>query len=165
MFEEQDLQVAVPGDTETAPISLQRWRDLSVDFIGPVQHTACGFNAIMVVDRLSKDKPFTPCRTDMKAHDLALLFVRDVWKLYGLPDLIVSDRGPLFLPQFWKTICHRLQINISLSTAYHPETNGQTENANSSPEQYLRQYVSLAVCGLANLRIPGYQSCQRIPLE
>lgn len=133
------------GTLKPLPIPLQRWRDLSVDFIGPIQPTARGFNAIMVVvDRLSKDRHFTPCRTDMKAHDLAMLFVRDVWKLHGLPDSIVSDRGPLFVSEFWKATCHRLQINISLSTAYHPETDGQTENANSFLEQYLRQYVSFA---------------------
>ncbi|EFZ03020.2 reverse transcriptase [Metarhizium robertsii ARSEF 23] len=80
----------------------------------------------------------------MKAHDLAMLFVRDVWKLHGLPDSIVSDRGPLFVSEFWKAVCHRLQTNISLSTAYHPETDGQTENANAFLEQYLRQYVSFA---------------------
>jgi transposase InsO family protein len=71
-----------------------------------------------------------------------MLFVRDVWKLHGLPDSIVSDRGPPFISEFWKAVCYRLQINISLSTAYHLETDGQTKNANSFLEQYLRQYVS-----------------------
>ncbi|OWT42324.1 retrovirus polyprotein [Pochonia chlamydosporia 170] len=138
-------QLRYQGTLKPLPIPLQRWRDLSVDFIGPFQPTSRGFNAIMVVvDRLSKDRHFTPCRTDMKAHDLAMLFVRDVWKLHGLPDSIVSDRGPLFISEFWKAVCHRLQTNISLSTAYHPETDGQTENANSFLEQYLRQYVSFA---------------------
>ncbi|KAJ6436324.1 mRNA 3 end-processing YTH1 [Purpureocillium lavendulum] len=133
------------GTLKPLPIPLQRWRDLSVDFIGPIKPTARGFNAIMVVvDRLSKDRHFSPCRTDMKAHDLAMLFVRDVWKLHGLPDSIVSDRGPLFVSEFWKAVCHRLQIKIALSTAYHPETDGQTENANAFLEQYLRQYVSFA---------------------
>jgi len=138
-------QLRYQGTLKPLPIPLQRWRDLSVDFIGPIRRTARGFNAIMVVvDRLSKDRHFTPCRTDMKASDLARLFVRDVWKLHGLPDTIVSDRGPLFVSEFWKALCHRLQINISLSTAYHPETDGQTENANSFLEQYLRQYISFA---------------------
>ncbi|KJZ69408.1 hypothetical protein HIM_11204 [Hirsutella minnesotensis 3608] len=133
------------GTLKPLPIPLQRWKDLSVDFIGPIQPTARGFNAIMVVvDRLSKDRHFSPCRTDMKAHDLAMLFVRDVWKLHGLPDSIVSDRGPLFVSEFWKAVCHCLQISIALSTAYHPETDGQTENANAFLEQYLRQYVSFA---------------------
>jgi hypothetical protein len=95
-----------------------------VDFVGPIQPTVRGFNTIIaVVDRLSKDRHFTPCRTDMKAHDLAMLFVRDVWKLQGLPDSIVSDRRALFVLEFWKAVCHRLQINITLSTV-HPETDG-----------------------------------------
>jgi hypothetical protein len=92
---------------------------------------------MVVVDRLSKDSHFTPCGTDMKAHDLAMFFVRDVWKLHGLPDSIVSDRGPLFVSEFWRAICHRVQINITLST-------GQTGNANAFLDQYLRQYVSFA---------------------
>lgn len=133
------------GTLKPLPIPLHRWRDLSVDFIGPLPPTPRGHDAIMVVvDRLSKDRHFTPCRTDMKAYDLAMLFVRDVWKLHGLPDSIVSDRGPLFVSAFWKAVCHRLQINVSLSTAYHPETDGQTENANAFLEQYLRQYVNFA---------------------
>jgi transposase InsO family protein len=73
-----------------------------------------------------------------------MLFVQDIWKLHRLPNSIVSNRGPLFISEFWKAVCYRLQINISLSTVYHPETNSQTENTNSFLEQYLRQYVSFA---------------------
>ena len=80
----------------------------------------------------------------MKASDLAKTFVRDIWRLHGLPDSVVSDRGPLFVSEFWRAVCHRLQIKISLSTAYHPETDGQTENANAYLEQYLRQYINYA---------------------
>ncbi|KAI1007414.1 hypothetical protein K3495_g811 [Podosphaera aphanis] len=77
----------------------------------------------------------------MKAKDLAKFFVGDIWRLHGLCDSIVSDRGPLFVADFWKAVCHCLQINVSLSTAYHPETDGQTENANAFMEQYLRLYI------------------------
>lgn len=77
----------------------------------------------------------------MKASELARLFCRDVWKLHGLPDTVVSDRGSLFVAEFWKAVCHRLRINIALSTAYHPETDGGTEIANAYMEQYLRQFV------------------------
>jgi hypothetical protein len=80
----------------------------------------------------------------MKAYDLAILFVRDIWKLYELPDSIVSDRGLLFVSEFWKAVCHRLSINISLSIAYHPETDDKMENAKLFLEQYLRQYISFA---------------------
>ncbi|KJZ68435.1 hypothetical protein HIM_12171 [Hirsutella minnesotensis 3608] len=68
-------QLRYQGTLKPLPIPLQRWRDLSVDFIGPLPPTPRGFDAIMVVvDRLSKDRHFTPCRTKMKAYDLAMLF-------------------------------------------------------------------------------------------
>ena len=133
------------GILKPLPIPLQRWRDLSVDFVGPVQQTARGFDMIMVVvDRLSKDRHYTPTVSTMGAYELAMLFVRDVWKLHGLPDSIVSDRGSLFVSEFWKAVCCRLQIKLDLSTAYHYETDGQTENANSFMSQYIRQYVNFA---------------------
>lgn len=133
------------GTLKPLPVPLQRWRDLSIDFIGPIPTTARGHDAIMVVvDRLSKDRHFTPCNTTMGAHELGTLFIRDVWKLHGLPDSIVSDRGTLFISEFWKAVCHRLRIEISLGTAYHQETDGQTEAANAFLEQYLRQYVNFA---------------------
>ncbi|KAI0992409.1 hypothetical protein K3495_g15776, partial [Podosphaera aphanis] len=126
------------GALKPLPLPVQRWRDISVDFVGPLTEFG-NFNCIMVViDRLSKERHYTPCHTKMKAKDLAKLFVRDIWRLHGLCDSIVSDRGPLFVADFWKAVCHCLQINVSLSTAYHPETDGQTENANAFMEQYLR---------------------------
>lgn len=80
----------------------------------------------------------------MGAYDLGRLFVRDVWKLHGLPNSIISDRDSLFVSEFWKAVCHRLRINVKLSTAYHQETDGQTEVANAFLKQYLRQYVNFA---------------------
>jgi transposase InsO family protein len=59
-----------------------------------------------------------------------------------LPNTIVSDRGPQFVARFWKHVTKRLRITNLLSTAYHPETDGQTERANAVLEQYLRAYVS-----------------------
>lgn len=133
------------GTLKPLPVPLQRWKDLSVDFIGPVSTTARGYNAIMVVvDRLSKDRHFIPCNTTMGAYELAMLFIRDVWKLHGLPDSIISDRGSLFISEFWKAVCYRLRIEIHLATAFHQETDGQTEVANAFLEQYLRQYVDFA---------------------
>ncbi|KAI0998268.1 hypothetical protein K3495_g9932 [Podosphaera aphanis] len=129
------------GTLKSLPLPDQRWRDISVDFVGPLTEFN-NFNCIMVViDRLTKERHYIPCHTKMKAKDLAKIFVRNVWRLHGLCDSIVSDRGPLFVAEFWKAVCHRLQINVSLSTSYHPETDGQTENANAYMEQYLRQYI------------------------
>lgn len=133
------------GTLKPLPLPIQRWRDISVDFIGPfVKSSLPGSQndcMMVVVDRLTKERHYVPCNTKMKAIDLARLFCRDIWKLHGLPDTIVSDRGSLFVSELWKAVCHLLQINIALSTAYHPETDGQTEIANAYLEQYLRQFV------------------------
>lgn len=80
----------------------------------------------------------------MKTEDQATLFIRDVWKLHGLPESIVSDRGTTFVNTFWDAVCSQLRINVALTTAYHPESDGQTEIANAFLEQYLRQYVNFA---------------------
>ena len=97
---------------------------------------------MVVIDRLTKERHYSACNTTMKAHELGNIFVRDIYRLHGLPDSIVSDRGPLFVSEFWKAVCHRLQTTIALSTAYHPETDGQTESQNQTLEQYLRSYVN-----------------------
>jgi len=102
-----------------------------------------GFNAIwVVVDRLTKARHIVPCRTSVDAADLADLFVKHVFRLHGLPKSIVSDRGPQFASAFWQRLCSRLGIDRRLSTAFHPETDGQTERMNAVMEQYLRSYVS-----------------------
>lgn len=97
---------------------------------------------MVVVDRLTKERHYLACNTTMKAHELGNIFVRDIYCLYGLLDSIVFDRGPLFVSEFWKAVCHRLQTTIALSTAYHPKTDGGTENANAYLEQYLCYYVN-----------------------
>ncbi|KAI0992817.1 hypothetical protein K3495_g15367, partial [Podosphaera aphanis] len=132
------------GALKPLPLPIQRWREISVDFIGPLP-SSDGFNCIMVVvDRLSKERHYSACLTTMNAQDLARIFIRDIYRLHGLPDFIVSDRGAVFVAEFWKAACHCLQINVSYSTAYHPETDGQTENANAFLEQYLRHYINFA---------------------
>ena len=72
-------------------------------------------------------KHFIPCRETIDAKALARLYVEHVWKIHGLPDSIVSDRGGPFIADFWKALCERLKINSRLSTSFPPETDGQTE--------------------------------------
>jgi transposase InsO family protein len=102
-----------------------------------------GFDAILVVvDRLTKMRQFTACRTDCSAEDLTNLFIRDIFRLHGLPAVVVSDRGPQFASMFWARVCKSLQIDRRMSTAFHPQMDGQTEITNAAMEQYLRAYVS-----------------------
>ena len=102
-----------------------------------------GFNAIWnVVDRLTKQRHFVPCRDTCTAQDLAQLFLDNIFQLHGLPATIISDRGTQFAADFWTHLCHYLGIDRRLSTAIHPQTDGQTERVNASMEEYLRGYVN-----------------------
>jgi transposase InsO family protein len=130
------------GILRPLPIPDRPWQDISMDFVTGLPWSD-GCDAIwVVVDRLTKARHLVPCRTNVDANDLADLFITHVFRLHGLPDSIVSDRGPQFAAAFWKRLCDRLGIDRRLSTAFHPETDGQTERMNSVMEQYLRAHVS-----------------------
>ena len=96
----------------------------------------------VVVDRLTKQRHLVPCSTTVDASDLANLFLQHVFRLHGLPRTITSDRGPQFASAFWHRLCARLEIEPRLSAAFHPQTDGQTEQMNAVMEQYLQSYVN-----------------------
>ncbi|MBW0559185.1 hypothetical protein O181_098900 [Austropuccinia psidii MF-1] len=101
------------------------------------------FDSILViVDRFSKMAVFIPTMSSITSLDLAHLFIKNIFSKNGLPSSILSDRGPLFVSSFWANPCQQRKISRDLSTAYHPETDGQTETVNQILEQYLWMYVS-----------------------
>jgi transposase InsO family protein len=85
---------------------------------------------------------FLPCVKSINSQETADILMREVFRHHGLPDNIISDRGPQFISHFWKHLCDGLRITCKLSSAYHPETDGQTERTNQTPEQYLRCFIS-----------------------
>ena len=102
-----------------------------------------GHDSILVVcDRFSKMSHFVATTEKTIAEGLARLFRDNVWKLHGLPESVISDRGPQFAAGMTKELNKMLGIETKLSTAYHPETDGQTERTNQELEQYLRMYVN-----------------------
>lgn len=104
-----------------------------------------GFTIIFViVDRLSKMAHFVPLKGTPSAAETASSFVKEVVRLHGIPINITSDRGVQFTCRFWKSLCEVLGIKLCLSSAYHPQTNGQTERTNQTLEQYLRCFSSFA---------------------
>jgi hypothetical protein len=132
------------GLLRSMPLPERRWKEVSVDFITGLPPSGTeGFNAIMmVVDRLTKMQHQIPCHKNIDARGAALLFVTYVWKIHGLPDFLTSDRDSRFTAEFWKHVCSRLGIKARMSTAFHPETDGQTERVNQGVEQYLRAFTS-----------------------
>jgi hypothetical protein len=102
-----------------------------------------GFDSILVVvDRFSKEVEFIPCNKAISALETAKLYMTHVWKQHGLPRTIISDRGPQFASQVMQDLCKRLGIQPKLSTAFHPQTDGQTERMNRDLQQYLRLFTS-----------------------
>jgi Chromo (CHRromatin Organisation MOdifier) domain len=102
-----------------------------------------GYDSILVVVcRLTKQAIFIPANTTDDSPQLARHFIDHVFSKHGLPTDIVSDRGHLFTSKFWSSLCSALGIHSNLSTAYHPETDGQTERINQILEQYLRIYTN-----------------------
>lgn len=132
------------GWLEALPQPAGPWQDIAMDFITclpPAKHRRCVYDAILViVCRYSKMVKFIPCSGDVDAPELADILCDEVFSAYGTPRSIVSDRGSLFTSGYWATFCYHLAIRRRLSTAFHPQTDGQTERTNQTLECYLRCY-------------------------
>uniref|UniRef100_A0A183CPZ9 RNA-directed DNA polymerase n=1 Tax=Globodera pallida TaxID=36090 RepID=A0A183CPZ9_GLOPA len=124
------------------PIPDGPWEEISYDFIVKLPKSK-GFDSILVVvDRLSKMAHFIPCKEASTAEDVADLFLKHIWRLHGTPKRTVSDRGSTFNSKFLKALYKALQIDPAFSTAYHPQTDGQTERLNQWLEAYLRAFIN-----------------------
>jgi len=105
----------------------------------------------VVVCHLTKIALFIPTSHNIDAEDLARIFLLQVFVKHGTPTDIISDRGKHFISQFWWSLCQLLGIKANLSTAYHPETDSQTERVNQILEQYLLVYINYQQDGWVNL--------------
>src|SRR5467141_332717 len=113
-----------------------------MDFIEGLPLSQGHDTILVVVCRLTKMALFIPTFRDIDAEDLAHIFLSQVFAKHGTPTDIVSDRGKHFISRFWRSLCQLLSIKAHLSTAYHLETDGQTERVNQILEQYLQIYIN-----------------------
>jgi hypothetical protein len=124
------------------PIPEWKWETISMDFITGLPTSTKQNDAIMVVvDKLSKSAHFIPVKSTCKAIDIAQVFMKEVFRLHGMPREIISDRDTKFTSKFWKSLMAGLETKLLFSTAYHPQTDGQTERVNQILEDMLRMHV------------------------
>ncbi|GJV67926.1 putative nucleotidyltransferase, ribonuclease H, partial [Tanacetum coccineum] len=144
------------------PVPLQLWVDISLDFVLGLPRTQKGNDSIfVVVDHFFKMVHFIPCKKTTYAFNVAQLFFRDVYRLHGLPSSIVSDRDTRFLSNVWRSLWKMLNTQLSFCSAYHPQTDGQTEVVNMSLGNLLSPFqvvYSDQPCGPLDLITPRVSS-------
>jgi len=129
------------GKLKLSEVPKRPWSHLMVDFITKLPVVAEKDAILVVCDRLSKMTHFVATTKETSAEGLARLFRDNVWKLHGLLESVVSDRGPQFAVELTKELNKMLGIQTKLLTAFHPQMDGQTERMNQELEQYLRFFV------------------------
>jgi len=113
-----------------------------MDFVVGLPRTPNGFDSIwVVVDRLTKSAHFIPINIRFSLEKLTSLYISENIKLHGVPSSIVSNRDPRFTSRFWESLNKALGTNLRLSSAYHPQTDGQIEWTIQSLEDLLRACV------------------------
>jgi transposase InsO family protein len=116
-----------------------KWEEIAMDFIVGLPRTQSGNDSIWVImDRLTKVAHFIPIKTTYSRPQLAELYMSRIVYLHGVPKKIMSDRGTQFTSMFWERLHETLDTQLRFSSAYHPQTDGQTERVNQILEDMLR---------------------------
>ena len=144
------------GELSPLPVPSGPWKSVTCDFIVdlPLSKTSDGqtYDSILVfVDRFTKMTHFVPCLKSTDAAEFANMFLNHVIRLHGIPGSLVSDRGSIFTSHFWSSLSSLMGLKRRLSTAFHPQTDGQTERMNQTLEQYLRVFCNYQQDDWANL--------------
>jgi hypothetical protein len=135
-------QTLPAGLLQPLPIPEQKWESISMDFITGLPKAQGKDCIYVVVDRLTKFAHFFVIPTDYNAVQVAELFFREIFRLHGLPQSIVSDRDSRFINTFWQEVFRLVGTELTPNTSYHPQTDGKTKIVNKWVEGYLRNYVS-----------------------
>uniref|UniRef100_A0A3Q3APQ7 Gypsy retrotransposon integrase-like protein 1 n=1 Tax=Kryptolebias marmoratus TaxID=37003 RepID=A0A3Q3APQ7_KRYMA len=144
----RDVQEFVSACPQCARAKVSRRRPvgllshIAMDFITGLPASSGNSVILTNIDRFSKMVHLVPLKKLPTSKELADIMAREVFRLHGIPKDIVSDRGPQFISKFWREFCNLLDISTSLSSGFHPQTDGQTERANQEIETKLRLLCS-----------------------
>lgn len=130
--------VKIPGLLQPLPIPPHAWHTITMDFITGLPKSNRYDTIMVVVDKFSKYAHFLPLSHPFTAMTVAQLFLNNVYKLHGMPEVIVSDRDPVFTSNIWQQLMAKADTKLNMSSANHPQTDSQTERVNQSLETYLR---------------------------
>ncbi|GJP52888.1 hypothetical protein CLOM_g11971, partial [Closterium sp. NIES-68] len=132
-------QAEKAGLLQPLPVPEQPWQVVSLDFITGLPTTTSSHDAILVaIDKFSKKGYFIPTHTTARTEETAQLFVHYIISQHDIPTTLISNRDPKFTSKFWKELMSLLGTKLAMLSAYHPQTDGQTERLNQIVEQLLR---------------------------
>ena len=130
------------GYMQCIDLPIWKWDMINMDFVTGLPRTARKFDSIwVIVDRLTKSAHFLPVKTTYTVEEYSKLYVKEIVRLHGVPTSIISDRGTQFTANFWKSFQRGLGTQVNLSTAFHPQTDGQAERTIQTLEDMLRACV------------------------
>nr|GEZ66263.1 reverse transcriptase domain-containing protein [Tanacetum cinerariifolium] len=134
------LVMAIDGLIVGTPkIPEWKWDNITMDFVTKLPKSSQGYDTIwVIVDRLTKSAIFTPIRETDHMVKLARIYLMEVVTRHEIPVSIISDRDPRFASNFWRSLQNALDTRLDMSTAYHPETDGQSERTIQTLENMLR---------------------------
>ena len=130
------------GELHLLEIPEGPWQDISIDMIGPLPKSNKMDAILVIVDRFTKMIRLKATTTNLSSEGVAKIYRDKIWKIHGIPKTILSDRGPQFASKFMEDLTRILGTKRKLSTAYHPQTNGQTERINQEIGTFLRHYIN-----------------------
>ncbi|GJZ71042.1 putative reverse transcriptase domain-containing protein [Tanacetum coccineum] len=116
-----------------------KWDNITMDFVTKLPKSSQGYDTIwVIVDRLTKSAIFTPMRETDHLDKLARMYLKEVVTRHGIPVSIICDHDPRFTSNFWRSLQNALGTNLGMKTAYHPQTDGQSERTIQTLEDMLR---------------------------
>jgi hypothetical protein len=136
------VHMKIAGPLQSLPIPTWKWEDISMDFIVGLPKTTKGFDSIwVIIDRLTKIAHFLPIKTSYPVITYAQIYIARILSLHGVPKTIVLECGPQFVSKFWEELHKSLGTKLLQSSAYHPQTSGQTKRVNQKLEDMLRACI------------------------